>query len=1038
MLCMMVASARRRFRLTIKLHIFVQVVSICLLGIVSGGTALAQPSQPTITQFVHTGWGEKQRAPKNIHAIAQTTDGFLWIAATDGLTRFDGVSFEQYEPPSGPPLPAGPATALLALPNGDLWVGFNRGGISLLRNGEVVTYRSPERPLGGHVQSLAQDATGTIWAGTSTGLARFDGNRWIEAGKEWNLPPGRAGALFVDRQGTLWVVTENTILFLPKGARAFQPTSIRYGQVAQIAEARNGKLWMAETTRSVRPIPLGTKSLPSDDTEVRVGSQAILVARDGSLWITTLGDGLRRVPAPEELHGKPDGASSLIESYTEKDGLTDNLVTTAYQDREGNIWVGTWSGIDCFKKSKFVQVDSPIESPFVQLIPADDGEMWVSWTTGLVRTRDSKIPPRLDIKRGKNFENVYRGPNGAIYMLYAAEIIRYDKGSFVRTPLPKPIVDAFAGRILAVMPTMGPGEVLWMDIRDSGIFYRSNGTWIRFDTPSGLRSLPPTAALTDDSGRVWFGYDDGTIIYIQSGKIHTVAPHKGSPVGDVRSMGGRNQQVWIGGTLGLGYFDGNRVQAVLPSDEERFGSVTGIEEMADGSLWLHESRGVIHIHATELRKFVADPTYRVHYELLDALDGLPGRFDDLTLQKETVDSRGRIWFATTKGIAWLDPASIQLDDSPPPSAIREVVADGKPFALQDDPILPALIGRLEIDYSGLNLSTQERVRFRYQLEGTDKGWQEAGTRREAFYTNLSPGKHRFRLNARNIGGEWNKEDTVLEFSVAPAWFQTYWFFALCAAVAFLIVWALYRMRVRQIANAMSARFDERLSERTRIARDFHDTLLQTIQGSKLVADSALKQSADPVRMRGSMEQLSTWLGRASEEGRAALNSLRSSAVETNDLAEAFRRSIDECRINSTMEASFAVVGEVSEMHPIVRDEVYRIGYEAIRNACVHSRAAQLRVELTYAEDLTLRVRDNGLGIDLAIASEGKEGHFGLQGMRERAGRIMAKLAVETSTGSGTEIKLVVPGSIIYRKAISRDRTSSAIKSVLKWLGLKSN
>jgi signal transduction histidine kinase len=246
------------------------------------------------------------------------------------------------------------------------------------------------------------------------------------------------------------------------------------------------------------------------------------------------------------------------------------------------------------------------------------------------------------------------------------------------------------------------------------------------------------------------------------------------------------------------------------------------------------------------------------------------------------------------------------------------------------------------------------------------------------------------------------------------------------------------MRVQQVAEAMSVRFDERLSERTRIARDFHDTLLQTIQGTKLVADSALKQSADPIRLRGAMEQVSVWMGQATEDGRAALDSLRTSTTETNDLAEAFRRSIEECRIHGSMEASFSLVGEVSEMHPIVRDEVYRIGYEAIRNAYVHSQASHLQVELTYAQDLLLRVRDNGVGIDPAIVDEGKEGHFGLQGMRERARRIVAKLTVETSAESGTEIKLTVPGSIIYRRAISGGRELPAIKSLLKRMGLTSN
>jgi signal transduction histidine kinase len=231
---------------------------------------------------------------------------------------------------------------------------------------------------------------------------------------------------------------------------------------------------------------------------------------------------------------------------------------------------------------------------------------------------------------------------------------------------------------------------------------------------------------------------------------------------------------------------------------------------------------------------------------------------------------------------------------------------------------------------------------------------------------------------------------------------------------------------------MSARFDERLYERTRMARDLHDTFLQTIQGSKLVADDALDPSTDPARMRRAMEQLSAWLGRATQEGRAAVNALRTSATEENDLAAAFRRAMEECRIHTSMETSLSVLGEAREMHPIVRDEVYRIGYEAIRNACVHSHATQLRVELTYDQDLALRISDNGVGVDPAIADRGKEGHFGLQGMRERAVRIAGKLTIVGAANSGTEIKLVVPGGIIYRKMSSGPQSLPAkIKSFLK-------
>jgi signal transduction histidine kinase len=268
--------------------------------------------------------------------------------------------------------------------------------------------------------------------------------------------------------------------------------------------------------------------------------------------------------------------------------------------------------------------------------------------------------------------------------------------------------------------------------------------------------------------------------------------------------------------------------------------------------------------------------------------------------------------------------------------------------------------------------------------------------------------------ASNNDGLWNEIGAALNFRVAAAWYQTIWFRSLCAVVGVLLLWASYRLRVRRIAGAMKARFDERWDERRRIARDLHDTFLQTIQGSKLVADDALSATTDLSHMRQAMEKLSAWLGRATEEGRAALNSLRTSATEVNDIADAFGRALEECRIHSSMDVSLQVSGQIHEMHPIVRDEVYRIGYEAIRNASVHSQATRLSVELSYAQDFGLRISDNGAGIDPGILHRGKPGHFGLQNMRERAARIMGKISFESSAGSGTVITLAVPGGIIYR------------------------
>jgi signal transduction histidine kinase len=272
--------------------------------------------------------------------------------------------------------------------------------------------------------------------------------------------------------------------------------------------------------------------------------------------------------------------------------------------------------------------------------------------------------------------------------------------------------------------------------------------------------------------------------------------------------------------------------------------------------------------------------------------------------------------------------------------------------------------------------------------------------------------------ACNNDGVWNQQGASLDFDVMPAWYQTLWFKLLLAVIVLTTTWALHRLRIRQVAHALAVRFDERLAERTHIAREFHDTLIQTIQGSKLVADNALDQSADPSKMRHALEQLSDWLARAIQEERAALNSLRTSSTETNDLAEGLRRATEECRMFSPMETSFSVEGDSREMHPVVRDEIYRIGYEAIRNASAHSKASRLQVGLKYGQDLAISIADNGVGIPKSVVNGGTDGHYGLQGMRERAARIGGKVRIISSVDSGTEVSLVVPGRIAFRGSSS--------------------
>ncbi len=384
---------------------------------------------------------------------------------------------------------------------------------------------------------------------------------------------------------------------------------------------------------------------------------------------------------------------------------------------------------------------------------------------------------------------------------------------------------------------------------------------------------------------------------------------------------------------------------------------------------------------------------------------------------------GRLWFATDNGLARIDPARIPKNPVPPPVSIRSITADSRTYEPAGPLELPQGIASLRIDYTALSLSIPERVRFRYRLEGLDEQWRDAGTRRVAFYTNPGPGRYRFRVVASNDDGVWNETGAAVAFSIAPAFYQTIWFVLFCFAAAGCIAWAGYQRHVRQVTARLDMQFQERLSERTRIARELHDTLLQSLQGLMLHfqrARNLLPSSPDE-----SIRSLDLALDRADRaliEGRDAIQEIRAPSAELADLPEVIRALGNEL-VNANgaeTQATFDVVveGTPKRLRPGPRDEIYGIAREALRNAFRHARASRIEAEITYGDRLLrMRIRDNGQGIDSTVLAQGGlAGHWGLVGMRERAKRIGVRLEIWSREGAGTEVEVSAPWSIAYEGA----------------------
>jgi signal transduction histidine kinase len=452
----------------------------------------------------------------------------------------------------------------------------------------------------------------------------------------------------------------------------------------------------------------------------------------------------------------------------------------------------------------------------------------------------------------------------------------------------------------------------------------------------------------------------------------------------------------------------------------------------DHFIWVYTACGLVRIPRPEMDAWVDDPSKLVQATLLDVSEGVRTQSHVSVVQDVTKVSDGRIWYLTYDGVSVIDPTHVPFNKVPPPVHIEQVIADGKTYESENGLRLPARTSNLAIDYTALSLVAPEKVHFRYKLEGYDSDWQEAGNRRQVFYTNLPPRNYRFRVMAANNSGVWNEEGALLQFSITPAFYQTTWFRIASVAVILTLLWAVYQLRVRQLANQFNATLNARVGERTRIARELHDTLLQSFHGLLLRFQSASKILPErPVEAKQRLDSALDQAAQAITEGRDAVQGLRSSVLETNDLAKAIiaigAELTSETSATDAPSIDMEVQGTARNLNPLVRDEAYRIAGEALRNAFRHAQAQRITVQIGYDKrQFLLSVRDDGKGIDEETIGHQPVGHFGLNGMRERAEVVGGQLEVWSKLDSGTEVELRIPGAIAYSTPVQRSWFSNLL------------
>ena len=994
------------------------VATLGLLLCAIGGAAQALDAGRHVGQFHHTAWTVKEGAPGQITALAQTADGDLWLATQIGLFRFDGVQFERFELPDirtgqASEFPATSISTLYAPSSGGLWIGFRYGAVSFLHDDRLTHYGPAQGLPTGTVFRFAQDRQGTLWAATFRGLIQLRNGRWERVGPQWRLPGTQARTVFVDAAGTLWVATEQGVAFLRDGAKVFERVAAPVGRITQIAQAGDGRIWIAETDRGARPLPLAASPVDGANAstpELAKPSAALLFDRDGALWVSTLGDGLFRLrdPAASARRGEATAATTF-ENFRRTEGLSSDYLLPILEDREGNVWIGSSRGLDRFRHSNVVPALFPEGAQDFAIAPGDAGALLTgSRNQPLMQLRDGRVafldlPPPITAAHRDRAGVVWLGGPKGLWKLQDGRLSEV-------TALP---LSDYSG--VQALTVDGEGA-LWVSLNTPGVYRLAQGKWRHYQD---LAAMPPRSSpltlLSDSQGQLWMGFARNRIAVMRGSALRPIGSAQGLEVGNVTALVEGAKGVWIGGERGLAFAQGDRLQSVPPDANGPFNGISGIVETRGGELWLNGARGIVHLPAAQVPRLFDTKGAGARYELFDFLDGVPGIPAQFRpIPTATQGSDGSLWFATTSGVVSIDPAAIARNPIAPPVRIQSVQANQQSYRVHPAAALhlPAGIENLQIAYTALSLSIPERVRFRYKLEGFDKAWQEAGTRRTAFYNDPGPGRYTFRVTAANNDGVWNDVGASLSIVIAPRYYQTCWFQLLCVLAGLSLLGALYLLRLRHLARQIRLRAHERHMERERIARELHDTLLQGSQGLILRLHAATQQLSPQDPVRGDLERAMDLAEQALAEGRDRVRGLRGDVQYWRDLGDALLHVRDEAHVQPLPEMRLIVEGKPRPLLPGVAEELYLIGREAVLNALHHAQAQNVEIELGYSpRKLRLRVRDDGIGMPRRAPN--RPGHWGLDGMYERAARIGGSLNILSGEALGTEVDLQLPAGAAY-------------------------
>lgn len=969
-----------------------------------------------LSHFKHDRWTPSEGAPSNIGAIAQTGDGYLWLGNNEGLWRFDGVTFERVAAPDGSAMVDAGVNSLRVTARGELWVGFSDGaGVAVYRDGRLVDMKMPSPPP--VVVQIVEGTDGAIWAqwgGISERLWRYQQGRWQLVDTTLGLPTGFLLTMMRTRDGHLKLPVLSAdqrstgIADLAPGATRFTWLGGAF-DFPRLAQDPQGNLWVADG-HGTRILQSAGKSAPPTPIypalhEVRLPMVAF--DRWGGLWKTTQSGGIERIAAAAQPGGSP---TERIDAFSAIDGLSSDVSKQAFTDREGNVWITTEGGLDRFRYADIVREPSiPADLRGIGITGMRDGSVAVVSKRMLYHIAPGQ-PPRLAM-RGVDFEALCPARNGAVWVVGKDDVRQIgaesDKARF------------------GVPPTTGMAlgcaeddrNRFWLQAVDRSAWWHDAGGW--HHAPTAKASALGQGIVANDDG-VAFG-TGRTAFAVATGNRILRFDVSRLGIGEVKSINAAQHGFLVSTTRGLVRVRDGQLRAI---DAGRYPWVSGLRTIVQtdsGDSWLQDVNVISRLSSADLDRAFDRPGSPLTPRLFDVRDGLANSTQraGVTGPQAVAGGDGRIWFATSGGLVSIDARHLARIAPPASAAIRSLAAGTKIYRDPRDVVLAPGTTSVRVTFMAASLGTPDRVRFRYKLDGVDEDWVESGTRRATNYTNLGPGRFRFQVVAGDDTGAWSPRGGVVEFEIEPTFTQSWPFRFLCALGGLALIWLAYRLRIRAVAAQVSARLAERHDERERIARELHDTLLQSVQALMLRVEHATSMlPPDQPARKGLVDALD----RAQDvvaQGRDHVRALRP-AVIVDDLAVTLGDLVSAQGFDPPLADTIRTNGVPRPLAPSAAEQIARIANEALFNIRRHAQAERIAIDVRYGADaLIVRIADNGVGIDPDVLRAGmRTGHYGLIGMRERAQRIGADLIFDNAADGGAEVTLIVP----TRKAYAREDT----------------